>query len=332
MTTTEETETEEIVEEEIEKKPLWLEIEDKFLGLSESELSGQDKEATIQKIAGDLDNDGFNVSKRGGNLLQLRWAMDDMLNVGRPMMKDFNDAIGALTLDDVTDPFATTTRIIDNLGQTWGELKKADRRPTIIGIIEDTRLNLLVKKAQELDENASIRYLIGETIARETIIEKLEITEETLKEVEDQIAAEKAERKRVFNLLGAVAEKSEVEKVKHLITNEVTEELIIELAQVESSAIDEAKKAMEEELKEQQRLAEEEAARKKAEAEGPSLDSISSDDMIDFIDSIREIMEFSDVEQEIRTMCDQSAIPKALVDIAVSDPDKLDELEKEAEG
>jgi hypothetical protein len=43
-------------------------------------------------------------------------------------------------------------------------------------------------------------------------------------------------------------------------------------------------------------------------------------------------MEFSDVEKDIRTMCEQSAIPVALVDIAISDPDKLDELEKEAEG
>jgi hypothetical protein len=31
-------------------------------------------------------------------------------------------------------------------------------------------------------------------------------------------------------------------------------------------------------------------------------------------------------------MCEQSATPKALVDIVVSDPDKLDELEKQAEG
>jgi hypothetical protein len=38
------------------------------------------------------------------------------------------------------------------------------------------------------------------------------------------------------------------------------------------------------------------------------------------------------VEKEIRVMCEQSSIPKALVDIAVSDPDKLDELEKAAEG
>ena len=40
--------------------------------------------------------------------------------------------------------------------------------------------------------------------------------------------------------------------------------------------------------------AEEEAARKKKEAEGPSLEDISPDDMAYFIDSIREIMEFSD--------------------------------------
>lgn len=31
-------------------------------------------------------------------------------------------------------------------------------------------------------------------------------------------------------------------------------------------------------------------------------------------------------------MCEQGSIPEALVDIAISDLDKLDELEKEAEG
>ena len=49
------------------------------------------------------------------------------------------------------------------------------------------------------------------------------------------------------------------------------------------------------------------------------------------IESIRQILEFSDVEDEIRTMCEQSSIPKALVDIAVSDKDRLDELESQAE-
>ena len=89
---------------------------------------------------------------------------------------------------------------------------------------------------------------------------------------------------------------------------------------------------MENELKEKQRLAEEEAARKKAEAEGPALENIPPDDMLGYIESIREIMEFSDQEKDIRVMCEQSSIPKSLVDIAVSEPDKLDELEKKAEG
>jgi hypothetical protein len=89
---------------------------------------------------------------------------------------------------------------------------------------------------------------------------------------------------------------------------------------------------MEEELKEKERLEAEAAAKKKAEAEGPALEDIAPEDMIDHIDAIREIMEFSDQEKEIRVMCEQSSIPKALVDIAVSEPDKLDELEKQAEG
>jgi hypothetical protein len=107
---------------------------------------------------------------------------------------------------------------------------------------------------------------------------------------------------------------------------------MMELGGVDQSAIDAAKKAMEEELKEKQRLAEEEAARKKKEAEGPSLEDMAPEDMLAHIEAIREIMEFSDVEKEIRTMCEQSSIPKALVDIAVSEPDKLDELEKQAGG
>ena len=40
----------------------------------------------------------------------------------------------------------------------------------------------------------------------------------------------------------------------------------------------------------------------------------------------------SNEEKEIRVMCEQSAIPNALADIAVSEPEKLDELEKQAEG
>jgi hypothetical protein len=316
----------------MQKKPLWLEIEENLLELNPGELSGQAKETAIQKIIGDLDNAGFNVSKSGGKIMQLRWAMDDMLEVGRPLMKDFNDAISALSLEDVLDPYSATTKLIDNIGATWKKFWEVERRPDIIRIVEETRLDLLVKKAKELSENESIRYLILEQVEREVIVNKLGITEEKLAGVEAQIAKEKAEKKRVAKLLEKVAGKSEEEKVKHLITNNVAEELIIEMAEVDQVAINNAKKAMEEEIKEKQRLAEEAAAKKKAEAAGPSLEDITPDDMIDHIDAIREIMEFSEVEKEIRTMCEQSSIPQCLVDIAVSDPDKLDELEKKAEG
>ena len=318
--------------DEKQKKSLWLGIEENLLALNAGELSGQAKEAAIQKIIGDLDNAGFNVSTSGGRIMQLRWALDDMLEVGRPLMKDFNDAIAALSLEDVLDPYSATTNLIDNLGKTWKEFRNVEHRPEIIRIVEETRLNLLVKKAKELPENESIRYLIGEPVEREVIVKKLGITEGKLAEVEAEIAKEKAERGRVANLLAKVDGKSEEEKVKHLITNKVAEALIIEMAEVDQGAIDNANKAMEEELKEQQRLAEEAAAKKKAEAAGPALEDITPEDMIDHIDSIREIMEFSEVEKEIRTMCEQSSIPQCLVDIAVSDPDKLDELEKEAEG
>lgn len=318
--------------EETEQKPLWIGIEEKLLEIGAGQLSGEAKETAIQKIVGDLDDDGFDVSRNGGKIMQLRWAMDDMLNVGRPLMKDFNDAIGALTLEDVLNPYSAANNLVTKLGDTWEELKKVERRLDIIPIVEETRLGLLVKKAKELPENDSIRYLIGEQVEREVIVDRLGITEERLAEVEAEIAAEKAERKRVATLLEKVDGKSDQERVKHLITNDVTEELILEMAEVDQAAIDDTKKAMEEEIKEQQRLAEEAAAKKKAEAAGPALEDITPDDMIDHIDAIREIMEFSDVEKEIRTMCEQSAIPQCLVDIAVSDPDKLDELEKEAEG
>jgi hypothetical protein len=92
------------------------------------------------------------------------------------------------------------------------------------------------------------------------------------------------------------------------------------------------KKAMEAELAEKKRKEEELAAKKAAEAAGPSLEDIASDDMLEYIEGIREILEFSDVEKDIRIMCEQSSIPQALVDIAISNPDRLDEMEKEAGG
>jgi hypothetical protein len=150
--------------------------------------------------------------------------------------------------------------------------------------------------------------------------------------VNTEMEKERAARARVATLLEAVAGKSNEEKVKHLFANNVSEKLMIEMAKVDQGAINGVKQAMEEELKEKQRLEEEAAARKKEEAAGPPLEEIPPDEMLEHIGAIREIMEFSDKEKEIRVMCEQSSIPKCLVDIAVSEPERLDELEKEAEG
>jgi hypothetical protein len=319
-------------EQATKKKPLWLLIEEEFLALDPQAISGGTPEETIQRIAGNLDGKGYNVSKHGGHMVQLRFAAEDMRKVGRPLMKDFNDAIGAFTLDDVMDAYAASDKLINDVGAAWPKLKQAECRPVVIGFVEQRKLDLLIEKAKSLPGDDGIELLINESVDFEVITRGLEITEEKLKEVNTAMEKRLAERKRVLGLIEVVKDKSDVEKVRHLFDKDVAEPLILELAGVDQGAIDDAKKAMEEELKEKQRLAEEEAARKKAEAEGPSLDAMSPDEILGHIESIREIMEFSDVEKEIRTMCEQSAIPKALVDIAVSDPAKLDELEKEAGG
>jgi hypothetical protein len=315
-----------------EKKPLWLSIEERILQLDAQDLSGGNLEPAIQRVAGELDGAGYNVSRHGGNLIQLRFAVEKASKAGRPLLKDFNAAVSALKLEDVADPYGATNKLLDELSEAWPELKSAGRRPDVIAIVENTKLDLLIAKAKGLPDDEGIRLLIEEGVDFGVITGSLEITDEKLNEVNEQIKKERAERGRVANLLEKVADKPDEERVRYLIDNDVSEALITEMAEVDQGAIDAVKQAMEEELKEKQRLAEEEAARKKAEAEGPALGDIPSDQMVDYIDAIREIMEFSDEEKDIRVMCEQSAIPKALVDIAVSDPDKLDELEKQAEG
>ena len=318
--------------EETKKRPLWLLIEENIAELDSQDLSTQNLEASIQRIAGELDNAGYNVSHHGGNMLELRWAINATHKVGRPLMKDFNTAVAALTLEDVADPYQATNKLLGDIGATWPKLKRAERRGEIIRFVEKTKLDLLTAKAKALPDDDGIRMMIEEQVAPEKITTALDITAEKLAQVNADIEKERAERARVTTLLEAVEGKSDEEKVKHLFDNNVSEELIIKIAQMDQAAIDGAKKAMEAELAEKQRLAEEAAAKKAAEAAGPALDDISPEDMLDHIEAIREIMEFSDQEKEIRVMCEQSSIPQALVDIAVSEPDKLDELEKKAEG
>jgi len=315
-----------------EKKPLWLLIEENILELDSQGLSGENLEASIQRIAGELDNAGYNVSHHGGNMLQLRWAMNETHEVGRPLMQDFNAAIEAFTLEDLADPYSATDKIIGDIGKTWPKLKKSERRADVIRIVEKTKLNLLIAKAKDLPDDEGIRMLIDEQVDPEVITNALDITAEKLQQVNTEMEKERAERERVATLLEAVEGKSNEEKVKHLFDNNVSEPLIIEMAKVDQAAIDSVKKAMEAELKEKQRLEEEAAAKKKEAAAGPPLEEIPPDEMLEHIEAIREIMEFSDQEKEIRVMCEQSSIPKCLVDIAVSEPDRLDVLEKEAEG
>ena len=166
--------------EAAEKKPLWLSIEENILTLNPQDLSGDKLEASIQQIAGELDNAGYNVSRHGGNLLQLRWAVDKACKVGKPMLKDFNAAIGAFTLEDVADPFGATTKLLDDIGGTWPELRSPERRPQVVRFVEKTKLDLLIAKAKGLPGDGGIRMLLGEKVASGVIIEAMEITDEKL--------------------------------------------------------------------------------------------------------------------------------------------------------
>ena len=245
-------------------------------------------------------------------------------------MQDLNGALQRLTFEDVENAGAATAKIINALGDTWPKIQDSDRKPAIREMIEKIRLGFLVQKARDLPENQGIRYLIGYKLTPAVISSALDITQERY---DQEVAAMKAEQERkaqVKSLLDAVADKPEEERIRHLINKDVSDELIIEVAGAAQTSIDNVRKSMEEELKEKQRLAEEEAAKKAAMAAGPPLEEISMEDRLTHIEAIRDILDLCDKEEDIRKMCEQSKVPKCLVDIAVTDPDKLDELETEA--
>jgi len=307
-------------------------IEQEIRGLDSGDLSPDNLERTVQKMAASLDNLGHKVSLEAGNMLQLRWALAARVEVGRPMLDDFNAAISSLELEDVVDTYYATSKLIGVVGEAWPNLKKSERKEDVLRIVERTKLNLLIARAKSLSEDEGIRSLITEAVPSATIIEALGISDDKFGQVNAAVEAERAERERVVSLLEAEKDATVEEKVKNLITNSVADDLIVELVEVDQGMIDKVKQSLEAELAEKKRLEEEAAAKKKAEAEGPSVADIPADQLLEYIESVREIMEFSDKENEIRSMCEQSSIPKSLVDIAVSEPDKLDELEKNAEG
>ncbi len=318
--------------EQAEKKPLWLLIEEKILGLSANDLEAGKLEQTIANTAKALDDTGHNVSRHGGNMLQLRWALDSRIKAGKAMMEDLNAAVSALTVEDVANSRKATARLLDGLKDTWPILGEFDRRTDILEIVERTRLDLYVVRAKELGGEEGIRYLIADGVAPEVIVDRMGIAQEEYTRVNAAVEAELAEKARVKSLFDEAEGKSDEDKIKKLINENVTDELMIEVCGFDQAAIDAVKKSMEEELKEKQRREEEKATQRKAEAEGPSLDNMSNDQILEYIESIREIMEFTDQENEIRSMSEQSSIPKTIIDAAVAGEDALDELEKKAEG
>jgi hypothetical protein len=314
------------------KEPLWLLIEKQIQGCADDDFNEANIIPTSRKIAEVLDETGYNVSKHGGNWLQLTAAVKARSRVGRPFIQDFEQAISSLSLDDTQDTYATAMKVIRDLGNDWPAFLDSKHRPDVDEIVGNRKTDLMVARARELAGEKGIRYLIYESFEPQAICEALGVSDEEYQGVKAKVDAEFAEKARVQELFDAVEDASEEEKIKHLLNNNAEDGLITEIGGIEQSAIDAVKKAMEEELAEKKRKEEELAAKKAAEAEGPALEDISAEDMLTHIEGIREILEFSDVEKDIRTMCEQSAIPKALVDIAISDPAKLDEMEKEAEG
>jgi len=315
-----------------ENEPLWLAIENAIGGLGSQELAADNLETAIQGVAKSMDSVGINVSQNAGHMMDLRRALAARVAVGRPMVDDLKRAFDSLTLEKVANPYSACVDLINEVGGDWPALKEADRRPQILRIVEKIKLDLLVAKAEQAGGDAGIRLLIEEEIDPEIIVDRMGITQDEYARVLAAVEAERAERARVTGLISDAEGKPEADLIRHLITSDVAEDLVIELAGVEQAAIDGVKKAMEEEIAEKERLAAEAAAKKAAEAAGPSLDDIPSDEMLDHIEAIREILDFSDKEAEIRTMCEQSSVPKDLIEIAVSDPDRLDQLEEAAEG
>jgi hypothetical protein len=314
------------------KEPLWLLIEKEIQKYTDGDFSEVNNLETSQKIAEELDKTGYNVSKDGGNWLQLKVAVKERKRVGRPFMQDFNQAVSALSLGDMKDSRATAVKIIADLGKDWPSFLATEHRADVDEIVGNKKIELMIARAKELPGEQGIRYLISESFEPQFIIKTLGVSEEEYKKVKSKVDAELAEKTRVQKLFAAVEDASEEDKIKHLLNKNAAEALIAEIGGIKQSAIDAVKKAMEEELAEKKRKEEELAAERAAEAAGPALEDIDADEMLEYIEGIREILGFSDVEKDIRTMCEQSSIPKALVDIAISDPDKLDELEKEAGG
>jgi len=118
------------------KEPLWMLIEKQIQKYTDEDFSEANSLETSRKIADELDKTGYNVSKHGGNWLQLKAAVKARNRVGRPFMQDFNQAVSALGLDDIKDTYATAMNIIADLGRDWPSFLASKHRADVEEMVE----------------------------------------------------------------------------------------------------------------------------------------------------------------------------------------------------
>ncbi len=151
-------------------EPLWLAMEKEIFSLSSSDLAGGTTEQTVQKVARALDDAGYNVSRQAANMLQLRSAIEARASVGSPLLTEFNDAVAALTLDTLENTHTATVTLVRDVGETWPMIKDLDRRPGIVAIVEQKRLDLLIAEAKAMTDDQGVRHLIAKDVAASVII------------------------------------------------------------------------------------------------------------------------------------------------------------------
>ena len=155
------------------KEPLWILIEREIQKYTEEDFSEANSLETSRKIAAELDETGYNVSKSGGNWMRLKAAVKARGRVGRPFMDDFNLAVSSLGLNDIEDPHATAMKIIRALGNDWPTFLASEHRPDVDAIVQKKKVDLMIARAKELSGEQGMRYLISESFEPQAVMEAL---------------------------------------------------------------------------------------------------------------------------------------------------------------
>ena len=126
------------------KEPLWMLMEKQIQKYSDEDFSETNSLETSRKIAEELDKTGYNVSKSGGNWLQLKAAVKARSRVGRPFMQDFDQAVSALGLDDIKETYGTARTIIRDLGRDWPSFLASEHRADVDEIVGNKKIELMI--------------------------------------------------------------------------------------------------------------------------------------------------------------------------------------------